>query len=293
MAVDERIIDNSDEMNDELENADTEYDNKISDVHTEYKGLIDAENARAEVLKQEQQERTDHIISDIKQQKEQAHKDYVKEQSGAYVDWQKQSNQYGVGAEKMASSGLSNTGYSESSRASMYNAYQNRVATARESYQRAERDYENAIRDAQFQNSSLLAEIAYNALKTQLSLSLQEFQYENTLLLELASTKRAIRSEYFNREMQIRNQILQEKAVDTESEFPQIEDKKPFADRNWKFSDDGGWNWFWGIDNNGEVTDEYGNTYTLEEVYEKLIDEEYSKKDAKEFVEDLQKDLGI
>ena len=109
--------------------------------------------------KKNQQAQTDFAIEKIEQQKDQTQKDYTKEQSGAYVDWQKQSNQYGAEAEKMASSGLQNTGYSESSQVSMYNTYQNRVATAREVFSQAVLAYDNNIKEARLQNNAVLAEI--------------------------------------------------------------------------------------------------------------------------------------
>lgn len=113
---------------------------------------------------------------EINQQKEWTKQDYQKEQSGAYVDWQKQSNRYGANAEKMAQSGLSGSGYSESSQVSMYNAYQNRVATARESFNRAIQEYDNMMNQAYLQNSAALAEIAFNALQSRLQINLQSFE---------------------------------------------------------------------------------------------------------------------
>ena len=150
----------------------------------------------ADKQSQLQKEQTDFTIEQIEQQKEQAQKDYTKEQAGAYVDWQKQSNQYGVNAEKMASAGLAGSGFSESSQVSMYTAYQNRVATARESYNQAVLNYNNAIKDARLQNNAALAEIAYNALQQQLELSLQGFQYKNQLISELSDKKMQVESLY-------------------------------------------------------------------------------------------------
>ena len=82
----------------------------IGDVDTHYKNLGDKMEEWADKQAQIQQDNTDFAIEKIEQQKDQAQKDYMKEQSGAYTDWQKQSNKYGVEAEKMAASGLANTG---------------------------------------------------------------------------------------------------------------------------------------------------------------------------------------
>lgn len=191
----------------DLKESDAAYDSIISGTDKFYQDQIDASKDWADTQSQLQQDRTDFTIETVEQQKEQAHKDYIKEQSGAYADWQKESNRYGANAEHMAAMGMSKTGYSESSQVRMYNAYQNRVATARESYKRAVLNYDNAIKDAQLQNNSILAEIAYNALQVQLELSLQGFQYKNQLLLDKAAMRREINNAAYSRRQDVVDQI--------------------------------------------------------------------------------------
>lgn len=193
-----------------LTNVNNTYNNMINQSDQYYQDQINATKDYANTQQQLQQENTDFTIEQINQQKEQANKDYTKEQKGAYVDWQKQSNQYGANAEQMASNGLTGTGYSESSQVSMYNTYQNRVATARESYNKAVLNYDNAIKDAQLQNNSALAEIAYNALQTQLELSLQGFQYKNSLLQTQLQLQVETDERYYNRWQNVLNQMNQE-----------------------------------------------------------------------------------
>lgn len=193
-----------------LNNVNTSYNNMINQSDQYYQDQINATKDYANTQQQIQQENTDFTIEQINQQKEQANKDYTKEQKGAYVDWQKQSNQYGANAEQMASNGLTGTGYSESSQVSMYNTYQNRVATARESYNKAVLNYDNAIKDAQLQNNSALAEIAYNALQTQLELSLQGFQYKNSLLQTQLQLQTETDDRYYNRWQNVLNQMNEE-----------------------------------------------------------------------------------
>jgi hypothetical protein len=190
------------------------YGGMINNTDQYYNDLKDATQQWADKQTQLQQDQTDFAIEKIEQQKDQAHKDYLKEQSGAYTDWRKQSNQYGVEAEKMASAGLSQTGFSESSQVSMYNTYQNRVATARESYQNAVLNYNNAIKDATLQNNAALAEIAFNSLQQQLELSLQGFQYKNQLVLDLADKKMELNNIKWNRYQDILQQLNTEKALE-------------------------------------------------------------------------------
>jgi hypothetical protein len=109
--------------------------------------------------------------------------------------------------------GMQNTGYSESSQVSYYNTYQNRVATARESFNQAVLDYNNAITQARLQNNSILAEIAANALKQRLELSLQGFQYKNQLLLDLSNKKLEVDNLYHQRYQDVLAQINQENSL--------------------------------------------------------------------------------
>ena len=196
-----------------LTDVENTYSGMIGESDKYYQDQIDASKEWANTQQQLQQENTEFAIDQMEQQKAQAEKDYTKEQAGAYTDWQKESNKYGVNAEQMAQSGLANTGYSESSQVSMYNTYQNRVATARESYNLAVLNYNNAIKDAQLQNNSALAEIAYTALQQQLELSLQGFQYKNQLLIEQANKKMEVDNTYYSRYQDVLNQMNTENAM--------------------------------------------------------------------------------
>lgn len=196
-----------------LNEVDVTYGNMISQSDKYYDKQIQATQDWADKQSQLQQEKTDFAIEEINQQKAQAKKDYTKEQSGAYVDWQKQSNQYGAEAEKTAAAGLAGSGYSESAQVSMYNTYQNRVATAREAYSLAVQDYNNAITEARLQNNSILAEIAAEALQKRLELSLQGFQYKNQLLLDKADKKLELKKYYSDEWQRVLTQINTENAL--------------------------------------------------------------------------------
>lgn len=210
---DERFTQVESDKSAALSDLEKTYSGMINETDKYYQAQIDASKQWADKQTQLQQEKTDFAIDQIEQQKEQAKKDYTKEQSGAYVDWQKQSNQYGANSEEVAAGGMTNTGFAESSQVSMYNTYQNRVATAREAYSRAVLNYDNAIKDARLQNNSVLAEIAYEALQQQLELSLQGFQYKNTLLLEKANRKTEMDQMYYSRYQDVLKQINTENAM--------------------------------------------------------------------------------
>lgn len=195
----------------DLKNVNNLYNSMVNNSDKYYNNLINASQDYAKKQSEIQNQQTDFAIEKVEQQKEWANQDYIKEQKGAYTDWQKQSDQYGATAE--ANAKMLNTGYSESSQVQMYTAYQNRVATARESYNRAVVEYDNAIKDARLQNSAKLAEIAYQALQQKLELSLQGFQYKNTLLQQKLTAQNDVKDRYYNRWKDVQSQINTEKAL--------------------------------------------------------------------------------
>lgn len=196
-----------------INNANKTYDNMVNQTDAKYNELIQASKDYATTQQQIQQDNTDFTIEKIEQQKDKTTQDYTKEQTGAYVDYQKATDQYGVNAEAMAQNGMSNTGFAESSNIQAFTTYQNRYATARKSYNEAVLNYDNAIKEAQLANNAQLAEIAFQALQTQLEYSLQGFQYKNELLQTKLNTQIQLDSEYNNRYQQVLSQINTENSL--------------------------------------------------------------------------------
>lgn len=120
-----------------INTANNTYNNMINQTDSQYNELINANKDYATKQQEIQQQNTNFAIEQINQNKAKAEKDYTKEQTGAYTDYQKATDQYGVQAEQMATSGLQNTGYAESSKIQAFTSYQNRYATAREVYSNA------------------------------------------------------------------------------------------------------------------------------------------------------------
>lgn len=196
-----------------LTEVDQQYDEMIGNTDKYYQDLINQSKENADKMAEVQNQNKDFAIEKIEQQRDNYQKDYQKEQSGAYVDWQKQSNQYGVTAEQMAMQGMTGTGYSESSQVSMYTAYQNRVATAREVLAQANMNCDNGIKEAILQNNSALAEIYANANKEQLEIALQGFQYKNTLLENQMEREMQLKQYYSNEWQNVLNQMNTENAL--------------------------------------------------------------------------------
>lgn len=211
MAQDSRYTKITKQENKDLKNVNNLYNSMINNSNKFYDNQVNAAKDYQKTQTDIQNEQNKLAMDKINQQKEWANQDYVKEQKASYADWQKQSNQYGANAE--ANAKMINSGYSESSQVQMYTAYQNRVATARESFNRIITEYDNQMNDAIIQNKAKLAEIAYNSLKERLSLALEGFQYKNTLLEKKLTAQNDVKDRYYNRWQDVRSQINTEKAL--------------------------------------------------------------------------------
>ena len=236
---DERFKQVEQEKQQAIGELDQKYNDMIGESDKYYQEQIEASKQWAEQQKQAQQAQTDLLIEQQNQQKQQAEKSYKREQTGAYVDWQKQSNAYGANAEQMAANGLTNSGYSESSQVAMYTTYQNRVATARESFNLAVLNYDNNIKEATLQNNSKMAEIAYQQFQAQLELSLQGFQYKNQLILEQTNKKQELDNIYNARWQNVLQQMNTENSM--AEQVRQYNEKMAFeqqqaqqAQKNWE-----------------------------------------------------------
>lgn len=196
-----------------LREVNSTYNNMINSTDKMYQDQVKATELYGQQQQQLQQEQTDFAIEQVNQNKEWAEQDYLKEQKASYVDYQKASNSYGANAEAMASRGLTGTGYAESSQVSMFNAYQNRVAVARDSFNRSIVEYSNQIKEAQLQNKSELAQIAFETLQKKLELNLAGFQYKNTLLQQQLQAKQQTDDRYYGRWQNVLGQINTENAL--------------------------------------------------------------------------------
>lgn len=196
-----------------IKNVNSQYNEMIGNSDKFYQDQINASKDYANKQTEIQNQQTDFAIEKVNQAKEQANKQYVREQKGAYTDYQKVTNEYGANAEALATQGLNQTGYSESTRTNAYNTYQNRYMAARESYNQAILNYDNSIKEAQLANSAALAQIAYQALETQLELSLQGFQYKNQLVLQKMEAVNQEKDRYYQRYQNVLQQINTENAL--------------------------------------------------------------------------------
>ena len=204
---DERFQQVEDEKQEQLNQYNQTYDNLIAereDLTNQQQGLVDQwQQTQNENLDKQFQFQQDLI----NQQKAETEKAYEKEAKSAYTDYQKEVDRYGVSREQQVANGLGNAGYSESSKVSMYNTYQNRLATAKESMDKAYLEFDNAIREAQLTNDVTKAENALTALQQKLQISLEAFNYKDTATQNKLNWQQQINSDYYNRYQNVLDQI--------------------------------------------------------------------------------------
>ena len=194
------------------------YDNILNNSDKYYENQINAAQDYAKQQTELQQAQTDFAIQQIEQHKDEAQKNYVKEQKGAYMDYVRQPR---CNERNMVNMGLSNTGYSESTLAIMYNAYQNRVGTAKESLNNTIMNYNNSITQAIMANNEKLMEIANTALEKQLQLNQQAFEYKNTVILQKEQALQDLNNTYYARYQNVLNEINNE--IELQMEMDRID----------------------------------------------------------------------
>jgi hypothetical protein len=204
---DERFKKVENEKQSELDKYNQTYDNLINERNNftnQQQQLVDQwENTQKDIANQNLQYQKDLI----EQQRNKAEKEYQNETKASYIDYQKEVDKYGVSRENVTANGLSNSGYSESSKVDMYNTYQNRLATARKSLEDAGIEFDNAIREAQMSNNETLAQNALKALQDKLNIALEGFNYKTEQENNKLNWNNTINNNYYNRYKDVESQI--------------------------------------------------------------------------------------
>jgi hypothetical protein len=140
-----------------------------------YESIQTGYDEQYEALKKAQEDNAAFTKKTLEEKKKQLDEEYHNEAQDAYTDYTRETSKYGVGAEAMAASGMSRTGYSESSRVRMYAAYQERVANTKAALASARNDYDIAMAQAEQQNNLALAELAFSAFQRRTELLISQF----------------------------------------------------------------------------------------------------------------------
>lgn len=204
---DERFKNLETEKQTELDKYNQTYDNLIAERNeftNQQQALVDQwQQTQTDIANKNLQHQTDLY----NQQKQKAEESFREEARASYDDYLDEVDRYGVSRENMVANGLSNSGYSETSRTNMYVAYQNRVASARASLKDAQLEFDNAIKEAQLTNNAALAELALQTLQQKLDIALEGFNYKDTQTQNKLNWQNEINNNYYKKYQDVLDQI--------------------------------------------------------------------------------------
>lgn len=211
----------TDEQQKRINNVYNEREKALAENQQTYSGLLDDANSFRQQQNQmlAQQEKTQNEVLDkqlenqtniINQQKEQAQKQTETQNKQALNSYNAFINPYGYQAESLASTGLNNSGLSETAKLSAYTTYQNRVAQANASLQNAITNYDNSINEAILNNDVQKAQNALTRLQAELQANESYYNTKSSLTQNLLNNKLNINSQYDNQYNNVYNQVLNE-----------------------------------------------------------------------------------
>ena len=211
----------TDEQQKRINNVYNEREKALAENQQTYSGLLDDANSFRQQQNQmlAQQEKTQNEVLDkqlenqtniINQQKEQAQKQTETQNKQALNTYNAFINPYGYQAESLASTGLNNSGLSETTKLGAYTTYQNRVAQANASLQNAITNYDNSINEAILNNDVQKAQNALTRLQAELQANESYYNTKSSLTQNLLSNKLNINSQYDNQYNNVYNQVLNE-----------------------------------------------------------------------------------
>ena len=204
---------------------------------TDNENLYNQSNQYAEQYEQTQNNALDQQLAFqddlINQQKQEAQKNMEAEQKRAQNDYMAFVNPYGVQAESQASSGLLNSGVSETSKLGGFNTYQNRLATANKAMQDAFTQYNNDINEARLNNDVQKAQNALTKLQMQLEASQNFYSNKATISQNQLSNNQSLDSEYYNRYQTEYNNIQAER--EREEAIRQFNEQMAFQQQQFEY----------------------------------------------------------
>ena len=138
---------------------------------------------------QKQQELNDKIVdtglqktqAQVDFQKAQYEKDAQKNANTLYTNYQKEQNAYGANAEAIASQGLANSGYAESSRVSLYNNYQSNVTSLMNELNREKSALDLQMNQAYLDADIQKAQNMANIYQQKMQMAMNTYQLRYTL----------------------------------------------------------------------------------------------------------------
>ena len=154
----------------------------MAEIPTGYEDLQAWSQQQNDLLSQQQQLQQNLVNQQVQQSVDQLNYDkqkidqnVQKQNQGLYTNYQKMANNYGVQAEQRAQMGLANSGYAETSRVNLFNAYQKNVTDTLNSANQLKADFDFQINQARQQGNITLAQNQLALYQQRMQLLSQEY----------------------------------------------------------------------------------------------------------------------
>ena len=160
---------------------------------------------------------TELNVAELERSKQEIDKDVNKTNKALYTEYRKASNPYGANAENLASRGLGNSGYAETTQTNLYNTYQKNVTDTLNNARDLKADFDFQISKARQTGDITLAQNALQIYNQKMQLLTQEYELRNN-----------------------REQFLYQKEQDAltqanwEKEYAYQQSRDQVADRQWQ-----------------------------------------------------------
>lgn len=155
-------------------------------------------------------QKTQNEVDKLKQEYDE---DATKQAKALYSDYKKQSNPYGANAEQLASTGLNNSGYAESSQVSLYNNYQKNVTEVLTNTAKLKADADFQMTQAYLDADIQKAQNSLALYQQQAELQLTEYQ------LRYQKYRDDVADEQWEKTYQMQLQQAQQSQANWEKEY--------------------------------------------------------------------------
>ena len=122
---------------------------------------------------------TDLNVAELQRNKDEIDKDTNKTNRALYTEYQKASNPYGTNEENLASRGLGNSGYAETTQTNLYNTYQRNITDTLNNARDLKSNFDFQISKARQTGDITLAQNALQIYNQKMQLLTQEYEMRN------------------------------------------------------------------------------------------------------------------
>lgn len=118
-------------------------------------------------------------VAELERNKQEIDKDVDKTNKALYAEYRKATNPYGQNAENLASQGLANSGYAETTQTNLFNTYQKNVTDTLNNARTLKSDFDFQISKARQTGDITLAQNALAIYNQKMQLLTQEYELRN------------------------------------------------------------------------------------------------------------------